>query len=63
MKDRIDLLLRIVAFGLIGVAALMLLLKWIGVIHSPNFEDVIIAWLSGFNSSNVFDRKKVIKTY
>jgi hypothetical protein len=43
MKDRIDLLLRIVAFGLISVAILVLLLKWVGIIHFPNFEDVIIA--------------------
>jgi len=50
MKDRIDLLLRIIAFGLISVAVLVLLLKWVGIIHSPNFEDVIIAWLSGLTA-------------
>jgi hypothetical protein len=50
MKDRIDLLLRIVAFGLISVAILVLLLNWIGIIHFPNFEDVIIAWISGLTA-------------
>ena len=50
MKDRIDLLLRIIAFGLIGVAILVLLLKWVGIVRSPNFEDVIIAWLSGLTA-------------
>lgn len=45
MKDIIDLVLRIIAWGLIAFIASLILLKGIGVIHSPSFEVFTAGWL------------------
>jgi len=50
MTDNIDLISRIIAWGLMGLAVFVMVLKYLGIIGSPTFETILIVWLSGLSA-------------
>jgi preprotein translocase subunit SecD len=49
MQDNVDLVLKVVAWGIIAFIVLIFVLRGIGIIHSPELENMLVGWLTALS--------------